>query len=68
MGEEWRNLEEEKKRDFEEKAREQTARLEAEGKLVPKKKKKKKDVEVTPPPTPQANVLQQQQGNSSLRL
>ncbi|CAK8698479.1 unnamed protein product [Clavelina lepadiformis] len=53
VGEEWRNLDEDKKREYEEKAREQTARLEAEGKLVVKKKKKKKDADESVPATPQ---------------
>nr|CAB3264682.1 protein polybromo-1 [Phallusia mammillata] len=47
VGEEWRGLEEDKKREYEEKAREHTAKLEAEGKLVVKKKKKKKDADET---------------------
>ena len=51
VGEEWRNLNDEKKREYEEKAKEQTAKAEAEGRLV-KKKKKKKDAEDPGPPTP----------------
>ena len=55
VGEEWRNLAEDKKREFEEKAREQTAKAEAEGRLF-KKRRRKKDVEepvVSTPQTPQ---------------
>jgi len=42
VGEEWRGLDDKTKKEYEEKAKEQTARAEAEGRLVPKRKKKKK--------------------------
>lgn len=45
-------MNEEKKREYEEKAKEQTAKAEAEGRLVVKKKKRKKDVEESTPATP----------------
>ena len=42
MGEQWRSLDEKTKKEYEKKAKEKTARMEAERKLVPKRKKKKK--------------------------
>merc|ERR1712096_117320 len=42
VGEEWRGLDDKTKKEYEEKTKEQTARAEAEGRLVPKRKKKKK--------------------------
>ena len=42
VGEEWRNLEDEKKRGYEEKAKEAQAKAEAEGRIPPKKAKRKK--------------------------
>ncbi|XP_078487120.1 protein polybromo-1 isoform X1 [Ciona intestinalis] len=51
VGEEWRNLDEDEKHEYEERAREKTARAEAEGRLTSRKKKKKKDDEVVTPTT-----------------
>uniref|UniRef100_F6Y9A9 HMG box domain-containing protein n=4 Tax=Ciona intestinalis TaxID=7719 RepID=F6Y9A9_CIOIN len=72
VGEEWRNLDEDEKHEYEERAREKTARAEAEGRLTGRKKKKKKDDEVVTPTTtippglpyqqtPQYTLIQQQQ-------
>jgi len=65
VGEEWRNLDDDKKRNYEELAKEQTAKMEAEGKLVPKKSKKRKkeamDDVISAPGTPQGTPLPVQQ-------
>uniref|UniRef100_H2ZED9 Polybromo 1 n=1 Tax=Ciona savignyi TaxID=51511 RepID=H2ZED9_CIOSA len=59
VGEEWRNLDEEEKHEYEEKAREKMAIAEAEGRLIPRKKKKKNGDEVVTPTITMAPAVAQ---------
>ena len=47
MGEQWRGLDDKTKKEYEQKAKEHNARMETEGRLVPRRRKKLGDSSIT---------------------